>query len=53
MAAFISASQIYDSYGISGVAYIGISIQSVKILTNVVIDLDFYLRSKKRNANLV
>ena len=48
MAAFLCASQIYDSYGISGVAYVGISIQAVKILTNVIIDLDYYLKNKAK-----
>ena len=38
MAAFVAASQIYSRFGIYGAAYLGLSIQLVKVITNVSID---------------
>ena len=50
MLAFLTTSQIYNQFGVYGVAYLGISIQTVKILVNVIIDLDFHVRNRKVEA---
>lgn len=39
MVAFLAGPQIYQEYGLLGVAYFGVSIQMVKILTCMVLDL--------------
>ena len=47
MAAFLIASQIYDRFDVYGVAYLGLGIQLVKVLVNVIIDLAGLLEKQK------
>ena len=49
MAAFLSASQIYSRFGISGIAYLGMSIMILKVATNLQIDYLHYHNNTKKN----
>jgi len=49
MAAFLSASQTYSRFGISGIAYLGMSIMILKVATNLQIDYLHYRSNHKKN----